>query len=236
MSSSAIKKKSEPSHFLVFGYALLMACFGVFLGLIYLMSYPLEAYPNMEERAKAMEGRESLDPIPGDAFYIEGPTVRSQGWETKRKQLIEGSAETITVTAGEINAWFAANFRSAAKADDDESQGLTLVPNVPNLGISEDGTIYLSVPTEIKGYGLDDEYVLSAKVSYSSGAPASLQVEHAQLGGAAVPLPSVLGAHIVSTIINGFSSAEEFALIREAWARVESVQVSGGALVLNLAR
>lgn len=234
MSASKTKEKSGSSELFVYLYAVAMAGIGVFLGILYLLSYPLEAYSSMDERAQALEARESLDPVPGDAFYLEGPTLRSGSWETKRQQLINGSARTITVTAGEINAWFGDKFRSSAPAADDESSGLTLVPEIPNLGISDEGTIYLNLPADITGYGLDGDYVLSAKVRYSRGAPASLVVDRLQVAGATVPFPGQLGAQVVSTIIKGFSSAEEYGVIREAWSRVESVDAVNGALVLTL--
>lgn len=232
--SSLIKEKPESSALLVFVYAFLMACFGCFLGLIYLMSFPLEPYSNLSEREKVLEGRESLDPIPGDAFYIEGLTLRTRSWETKRKQLIDGSTPTIRVSVGEINAWFEANFRSAVTKGDEETSGLEIVPDMPNIGISDDGTTYLNLPAEISGYGIDGEYVFSAQVRYNSGSPANLSVDNLQIGGAAVPLPSIFGAHVVSTIMKAFSSAEEYAVMRQAWSRVSSVEVIGGALVLSL--
>lgn len=234
MSSSANKEKPDHSRLFIFLYALALGAIGFFLGMMYLMSFPLEGYSSMEERATALEGRESLDPIPGDAFYIEGSTLRSRTWETKRQQLIDGSSPTITVTTGEINAWFEAKFRSSTVVTGEEASGLTLVPEIPNLGISEAGTLYLNLPAEITGYGLDGNYVLSAQVRYTSGAPAGLVVDHLQIGGAAVPMPGQLGAHLVSTIIEAFSSAEEYAIFSEAWSRVESVEIIDGALVLSL--
>jgi hypothetical protein len=234
MPPSAIKQKSEPSHLFVYLYAIGMAAFGVLIGMLYLMSFPMTAYSSIEDRARDLEGRESLDPVPGDAFYIEGPTLRSRIWEAKRKQLIEGSVQTITVTEGEINAWFEAKFRGSTPTNDDDASGLVLVPDVPNLGISEEGTVYLNLPADITGYGLDGNYVLSAQVHFSSGAPAKLKVDHLQIGGASVPLPGQLGAHIVSTVIKGFKSAEEYAVFSEAWERVESVEVLDDALVFTL--
>jgi len=229
-----MKQKSEPNSFLVYLYAVTMAVFGVLIGMIYLMSFPMTAYSNMQDRARDLEDRESLDPVPGDAFYIEGPILRSRSWETKRKQLVEGSTQSITVTPGEINAWFQAKFRGSKPTSDDESSGLVLVPDIPNLGITRDGAVFLNLPVDIEGYGLDGDYVLSSQIRYTSGSPAKLIVEHLQIGGAVVPLPGQLGSRLVSTLIEGFSSAEEYAVISKAWSRVTSVEVSNGALLLTL--
>lgn len=234
MSKSVIKEKSEPSLTLVFVYAGLLAALGVLLGFIFLMPFPLEAYANLQEREKALEARESLDPIPGDAFYIEGPTLRSRAWETKRGQILDGSARTVTVTVGELNAWLEGNFRGSSKPAGEESEGLALIPDTPNIGISNDGTTYLSLTANITGYGLDGDYVLSAKVSYGSGQSPSLKVEHLQIGGAAVPLPSILGEQLVSAIMKSYAQVEEYVTMQEAWGRVQSVEVEQGGFVLSL--
>lgn len=234
MPSSLTKKNSEHSLWFVFLYAVALSASGVFLGVIYLMSFPLEAYSSLDERAAAMEGRESLDPIPGDAFYIEGPTLRTGTWGVKREQLFNASSQRIRVTPGEVNAWFEAKLRSAAPTTEEEKSDLTLVPEEPNLGISKEGVIYLNLPANISGYGMNGDYVLSAQVRFAKGSPAKLKVEHLQIAGAAIPFPSLLGSQIVSNIIKGFNSAEEYALFSEAWKRVESVEVEGDALVLTL--
>lgn len=234
MPSSVTKEKSEHSRLFVFLYAAALAAFGAFFGAIYMMSFPLEAYSSLDERAAALEERESLDPIPGDAFYIEGPTLRTRTWEAKREQFFNGSAQRIRVTPGEINAWFEAKFRGAVPTTEEEKSDLTLVPKVPNLGITEGKIIYLNLPANISGYGMNGDYVLSARVAFASGSPAKLKVEHLQIAGAAVPLPGLLGSQIVSKIVKGFSSAEEYALFGEAWNRVESVGIEKNALVLTL--
>lgn len=234
MPSSVKKEESASNSILIYVYAFSMATIGAFFGMVFLMSFPLEAYSSLEERANALEERESLKPIPGDAFYIEGPTLRTATWKDKRDQLIDGSVGKVSFTPGEINAWFGTKFRSATTAVDDEASGLTLVPDLPNLGISKEGTAYLNLPTQITGYGLDGNYVFSAQVRYASGAPARLMVDNLQIGGAAIPFPGQLGAQVVSTITKGFSSAEEYAVISEAWKRVASVEIASGELVLIL--
>jgi hypothetical protein len=231
--SSLFVKKSDSSPVLVFVYAAMFVGIGGFLGLLYMMSFPLEAYANLAERDQALEARESSDPMPGGAYYIEGATMRSRAWETKRQQLINGSASTIRLSASEINGWLAANFRSSAISGDD-SADMAIVPGMPNLGISEDGVTYLNLPADISGYGLSGEHVFSAQVHFNEGTPATFGVGRMQISGAAIPLAGILGAKMVSTLMGAFSSAEEYSVIREAWSRVSSVEVSGDSLVLSL--
>jgi len=231
-----MKSKPEPSPFFAGVYAFMMVWFGGLLGFICLLLFPLKAYTSMQERAKVLEERDSLYTLPGDAFYIEGPTSRSSEWTAKRQQLIDGSAATIQISAAEINAWLGAKFRVSAVPTSEGEKGLVLKPDKPNVGITADGTTYLNLPAQISGYGFEGNYVLSAKVRYTAKAPVRLIVDRLQIGGAAVPLPRITGAKIASAIINSFSSAEEYALIREAWSRVQSIETTDNAFVLTLNR
>lgn len=211
-----------------------MALVGLVLGILYLLSFPAEAYASLAERKAAMEDRESLDPTPNDAFYIGGPVLRTRTWETKRRQIIDGSAQSVTVSIGEINAWLEANFRGGALPAGEESEGLTLIPETPNMGLSEDGTLYLNLNADIEGYGLDGDYVLSAQVRYGSGAAPGLIIDRMQIGAAVIPLPAVLGSRIVSAILGSYAESGEYQTMQEAWQRVQSVEVKEGALVLSL--
>lgn len=232
--SSVIKEKSEASLLFVGIFAVLMAGFGGLLGFIYLMSFPLQAHSSMQERAEALEDGESSGTVPGNAFFVEGPVLRTSGWMTKRQQLIDGSTSTIKLSAGEINAWLAAKFRPSSVQESVNAEGLLIEPGRPNVGITRKGATYLNLPTKIKGYGLDGDYVFSAKVRYASGTPASLRVERVHIGGAAVPLPGILGARLVSAVLQGYGDSEEHAVIQEAWGRVRSVEAADGALVLTM--
>lgn len=232
--ASVLKEKSEPSLIFVGIYAAVMVGFGILLGFIYLMSFPLQAYPSMEKRADDLEKRESSNSNPGDAFYIEGPRSGSSAWEAKRGQLVEGSASRVRLSAGEINAWLQNKFRPSAVAEGSESKDLLIEPDSPNIGITEDGAVYLNLPAKISGYGMDGKSIFSAQVHYTADAPPRLSVDRLQIGGAAVPLPGILGSQIVSAMQRAFSSAEEYVVLSKAWDRVQSVEASDGALVLTL--
>lgn len=234
--SSQKKEKSEAGLVFVGISALMMAGFGAMLGFIYLMSFPLKEFSSMGERVEALEARESTEAIPGDAFYIEGPILRSSSWENKRQQFLDGNVSTIKVTAGEINAFLERKFRSSAVPVDEDHAGLMIEPEAPNIGISGEKATFLNLPARIKGYGLDGSYVFSAKVRFSRSSPPGLSVDRLQIGGAAVPLPGILGKAVVSSIRRAFSSAEEYQVISSAWSVVQSVEVVDGALILTLVR
>ncbi len=229
-----MKKDSETSLLIAGIYALMLMAFGSFLGFLCLMSFPLQGYSSVQEQLNAQEQRESHYSMPGEAYYIEGPTLGSSTWESRRTQLIDGSAPTITVSAGEINAWLAAKFRPGVNNSSEEDNGLVIEPARPNVGITQEGAVYLNLPARISVYGIQGNYVLSARVSYAGGNPARLRIHQLQVGGAPVPFPRVLGARIFSALVNGFRATEEYPILREAWGRVDSVEVVDGNLVLNL--
>lgn len=231
-----MKKTSEQSLFLVVIYACMMVWFGVMSGFVFLMLFPLEAYASEQEHAKVIEERESARMMPGDAYYIEGPIARSRTWEAKRQQLIDGSVKNIRFSVGEVNAWLEAKFRAVATQQDEEESGLMLEPDLPNVGISESGIIYLNLPTKLTGFGLDGNYVLSARVRYKDGAPARMVIDRLQIAGAAVPLPRLIGAGIASRLMGAYSSAQEYGVLRQAWQQVQSVEISDSAFILTLNR
>lgn len=235
MASNAENKDKDFSLFLSLAYAGMMASLGLLLGMLYLLSFPLKGYASLQERDKALEGRETQAPSPADAFYLEGPTLRNRTWEAKRGQLIQGGAPSVTLTPGEINAWFEAKFRPGKSAKDTETTGLSLEPDIPNLGLSEAGVVYLNLPSKISGYGLDGDYVLSAQVQFTPGPGPGLVVDRMQIGGAVVPLPEVLGARLISAIMASYSQTEEYSALNKAWDRVQTVEIAPDGLILKFA-
>ena len=228
-------KEKEQSLIAALVYAALVALLGVLLGMFYMLGFPLQSFSSMAEQAESMEGRESLEPIPADAFYIEGPVLRSRSWEGKRAQFLEGGGGSLVITAGEINAWLASKFRPASGSPQSESEdGFVLLPKEPNVALTEDNVFYVNLPTEVVGYGFDGEYVLSATGEYSEGAPAKFAFHSFRFGSAKVPLPGFLGGRFLATFFEGFGQFEEFKAIQEAWNRVEAVEIADGGLKFSL--
>lgn len=232
---TGIKAKKEPSLIAACVMAVIMAFFGLLLGMVYLTSFPLESYTSMAEQAKSIEDRATADPIPGEAFYIEGPVQRSASWAAKRAQLLHGGAGELVLSAGEINAWLAAQFRPVpGRTSTDDTGGMTIVPGEPNVAVTKDGVFYVNLPATISAYGFEKEYMISATGRYGSGAPAAFKIRKLMLEGARVPLPTVFGGLIVKTVLRGYADLEEFQAIREAWTRVDAVAVAEGGLKLSL--
>lgn len=228
------KEKKEPSVSIALIYAAMMSFFGVIVGMVYLMSLPLQGFSSMAERAKAREERNSLDPVPTDAFYLEGPVLQTSSWEAKRNRLINGGAGVLEISPGEINAWFASKFQPSSGPPAKNEEGILIVPGQPNVAVSEEGVFFVNLPAQVSGYGMNAEYVLSAIGGYSSGAPAVFKIDQLKIGSAKMPLPDLLGSQIIDVLTQSYKQTKEYKTILSAWERVDSVEFSGSSLRLKL--
>lgn len=232
--SKDTKEKKESSPIASYIYALLVACLGFAIGVVYMMTFPIQSYASLAEYAEAMEEREVVGAHPSDAYYIEGPTDRGRSWEVKRKQLVEGSASVVTFSAGELNAWLAARFRPASGGpSNDSAQGLTIMPGLPNIAVDEENRLHVNLPAQISGYGLDGEYMISVRGQYKAGTN-QFSIDYMQVGAAPVPFPSLIGNTIVSVLMKGYSATEEYKAIMNFWSKVESVEAIDRSLQLSL--
>jgi len=235
MTAAIKKKEKEPSAFLAYFFAVLMAFIGMILGMMYLFSFPLQAFSSIAEQQESINERDVPGVIPGDAFYIEGPILRTEAWKRKRELLLSGAESELVITAGEINAWLAAEFNPIKRqGDDSDERSILIVPAQPNVGISENNTLYVNLPAKVTGYGIDDEYVFSAVGHFKEGAPAKFVVEHLQFGGTAIPLPTLFGSEIVRSLMESYSQFDELETILDAWQRVESVVVADSSLKISI--
>jgi hypothetical protein len=170
-------------------------------------------------------------PKPGKAYYIEGPVSRSRSWEPKRNLLAAPGAQTVTMTAGEINAWMAAKFRMAAPPTDEQETDVLILPGVPNVAFAEDGDLYLNLPATISAYGASNDFTISSKCALSA---TGLRFKNVHISSAKVPFVEQLGARIFEVLAQGYQETEEYGIITQAFARADSVQIKGSALVFEL--
>ena len=120
MSAAKTLKEEGPTLAGISVSAILLAFVGALLGFLYLASVPPTSFKSVADLNAYLE--KTPEPKLLDVSYFEGPVSRSRSWEQKREILLNGSANTVELTAGEINAWMSAKFRkpSAASAAEDE--------------------------------------------------------------------------------------------------------------------
>lgn len=221
-----------PSNVAIYFYAVLMALFGGLLGFLYLLAFPAQAFASQGEyEASIADLEEPIYSKPGDAYYIEGPTLKTRAWESKRQQLSTAGPKTVSLSAGEINGWMAAKFRVAEDQAGDDAPSILIVPGVPNVGLVDGRGLYLNLPVTISAYGATGEYTLAA---FGNLKPSGMDIQSLGISCAKVPLPNLIGNQILNALSAGYKSTEEYKIISEALTRVDSVTVEGDQLVIVL--
>jgi len=227
--------EKQPSYSGVYFYAVLMALSGGLLGFFYLVSFPAQAFDSQEEyeaaRVQLKEAEGIVYSKPGDAYYVEGPILRTRSWEAKRQQLMISGPQTVSISAGEINGWMSAKFRiSEPKKGGDES-GMLIIPGVPNVGLVDGEGFFVNVPVNIEAYGYSGEYGVYLFGNIDSS---GFKIKSLKISSAKVPLPNILGKQILNTLAAGYKNSEEYGIISKAFERIESAMVKEGQLAIVL--
>lgn len=225
--------QKTPSLFGVYFYAVLIALLGALLGFVYMTTFPAQAFSS--EKAYSVPfgvvEEASAHAKPGDAYFIEGPVLQSRSWELKREQMQATGSQRIAFSAGEINAWMAAKFRPGAAPAGDEAPDLLILPGVPNVAFSDEGILYLNIPTTITAYGTTYDYTIFSRCTLATS---GIQFQSVNISSAKVPLPNLIGARVFETLSKGYQSTKEYAIIAEAFARADSVKIERAELVFDL--
>jgi hypothetical protein len=148
---------------------------------------------------------------------------------------LNGSATTVELTAGEINAWMSAKFRkpSAAAAAGDEA-GIVILPGVPNFFIDAAAGFFLNLPTEVSIYGSTHDRIIIAQGSFSAGPQVQFQISALRVNDAAVPVIAGLGKQLLQALLQAYSQTDEFVACQQAWEKVESVELVADTMRLKL--
>lgn len=229
----SVKKEKSPSLFGVYFYAILMALFGALLGFAYLLTFPAQAFSSQKEYEASLSDLEEPLPAPkpGDAYYVEGPINSSLSWVPKRELLKSSAPQTVRFSAGEINGWVTDRFRPGVPPSGEDETNILVVPGVPNVAITDAGTMYFNLPTTISAYGSKNTFTVSARCVFDG---AEIHLKTVQVGSAKLPFPNLLGSRLMAPLAQSFQSTGEYEVISGALARVESIEIVGGELVLKL--
>jgi hypothetical protein len=234
----------SPSVLGLYFCAFLMAVIGLLLGFVYMSCFPLQAFNSeaeyeAEHKAKLAELAEELaegeepvsDPLPGDAYYIQGLVAQERFWKSKRDLLAAEGARVVKFSAAELNAWFESSFQPGAVDRADAENGILLVPDSPNVGLSESGWVYLNLPLRFITYGSERDLVLSARgILIKDG----FQIDTVHLSGAKLPFANYLGLELFKLVEASFRESVDWQILSDAYARAESVDVVDGEFVFNL--
>lgn len=233
MSAAKTAKEEGPTLAGISVSAVLMALVGALSGFLCLASVlptPLKSVADLNAYLE-----KTPEPKLLDRSYFKGPVLSSRSWEQKREVLLNGSATTVELTAGEINAWMSAKFRkpSAAPAAGDEA-GIVILPGVPNFFIDAAAGFFLNLPTEVSIYGSTHDRIIIAQGSFSAGPQVQFQISALRVNDAAVPVIAGLGKQLLQALLQAYSQTDEFVACQQAWEKVESVELVADTMRLKL--
>lgn len=233
MSATKTPKEEGPTLAGVFISAIIVALIGAFLGFLFLASESPTSFKSVADLKDHLEKNPDTKLL--DVTYFDGPISRSRSWEQKREALLNGSATTVELSAGEINAWMSAKFRkpSAAPSDDDEA-GIVILPGVPNFFIDASEGVFLNLPTEVTIYGDMHDCMMIAQGHFSEGSRVSFEMDSLRVNDAAIPVFGGLGKQVVETLLQAYSETDEFIAFQKAWEKVESVELVADTIRLKL--
>ena len=232
MSAAKIAKQEGPTLAGISVSAVLLALVGALLGVLYLASVPPTSFKSVADLNAYLEKTPELKLL--DRSYFKGPVSSSRSWEQKREVLLNGSATTVELTAGEINAWMSAKFRKPSAAAAGDEAGIVILPGVPNFFIDAAAGFFLNLPTEVSIYGSTHDRIIIAQGSFSAGPQVQFQISALRVNDAAVPVIAGLGKQLLQALLQAYSQTDEFVACQQAWEKVESVELVADTMRLKL--
>lgn len=202
----------------VLGAALSLVLGGA-LALVYLAWKPVETVKELPE-----------EPASSVVYYVPGSINATKGRQylRKRQLLLEGGAgETIRFSEEELNAWI-----SSSRANPEAAgEGGMVEPQSINFRI-EDGIFQIGLPCTVKIFGLNHPLILQARGGFvAAGDTYVFSPDQLHIGSLAVHRVPGLSSLVRSRLLNLQNVPDE---LRNAWQRLENVEVEGDQLVLTL--
>lgn len=232
MSAAKTAEQEGPTLAGISVSAVLLALVGALLGVLYLASVPPTSFKSVADLNAYLEKTPELKLL--DRSYFKGPVSSSRSWEQKREVLLNGSATTVELTAGEINAWMSAKFRKPSAAAAGDEAGIVILPGVPNFFIDAATGFFLNLPTEVSIYGSTHDRIIIAQGSFSAGPQVQFQISALRVNDAAVPVIAGLGKQLLQALLQAYSQTDEFVACQQAWEKVESVELVADTMRLKL--
>lgn len=235
----ASNSNKSPSVLGLYLCAYIMAVVGLLLGFLYMSRFPLQAFDSEAEyqaeyQAQLAEREEMAlvpGPRPGDAYYIQGPVAQGRFWESKRDLLAAEGARVVKFSAAELNAWLNSSFQPGAVDKDDAEGGILLVPESPNVALTESGAVYFNLPTRLITFGSERDVMISARGDLTKD---GFQIDRLNMSSAKLPFANILGTEFLKLVGASFRESADYQVLSDAFARAESVEVVDGELVFNL--
>jgi hypothetical protein len=222
----------DPSLFGVAFCAIQVALIGALSGFTLLASISPEPFSSVAEYESDLEGNPQQTLI--DAHYFRGARLSPGEWIQKREILLTANNTTVVLTNSEINSWIANKFKKPQPSFSQEEQpNLLVMPGLPNFFIDATQGIHFSMPLEIVVFGKQIDCLLIGEGSFLGEDTIEFHLSGLSINGAAIPFPEELRDHLLDPF-ESFYENDEFIALKEAWGKVDSVELSDNEIRLNL--
>lgn len=233
MSALETNDTKNPSLLGVTFFAVLMAFVGLFSGFVLLASVQPEPFKSVADYESNLE--EGSKPNLLRAYYLRGSESASGDWSEKRTILLKESDTTVEFTDAEINAWIANKFEKPKLSSLKKKPKAYLVTGLPNVFFDTDGVIHFSILLEVVFLGKEVDYLLIGQGDFSESDSNEFRLSKLRLNEAAIPLPKkLLKERILSPLLKSFYQSVEFTELKDAWEKVNAVEMTETGIRLNL--
>lgn len=224
----------DPSLFGVVFCALLVALLGALFGFDLLASIPSQPFESIADYESALE--ENVEPKFLNPHYFKGATsAPSNEWAQKRETFLNENSTTLDVNDADINAWVASQctqVQVSSSEGEGPKQFAVLYP--PNFFIDATKGIHFNIPVEISIPGKTVDCVLIGEGRFSSGNSPDFRLSKLSLNAASIPFPDKLCGRLLEPVFESFYGSDEFAALKDAWKKVDSVELIERGIRLNL--
>lgn len=237
----SVPETKNPSLLGVAFFAVVMAVVGASFGFLLLATIPSKAYATIADYQKATEKSPEGDSKNTSqkklqrSYHFEGSKASGSVWVQKREMLLTANDEPLVLTDSEINSWATYKLKKLRLSfSDKERPSVFMVLGAPNFFIDETDGVHFSIAVEVVTFGMRIQSMLIGKGSFSGEDGSEFNLNEFRLNDARIPYAEKMYDDLLDALLESFQKSEEFALIKEAWEKVDSVELVGNGIRLNL--
>jgi hypothetical protein len=230
---SVLEKTKKPSLLGVIFFSIPMALIGTWLSFMLLASIEPKPFNSVAEYKSHLE--ENSKERFMDAHYFRGSESTDREWVQKRRLLLTADDMSLVLTDAEINAWIADKFKKPQTSlSDEEKTDLSVMSGVPNFFIDATEGIHFSMLVEAVVFGRKINTMLIGKGYFSGGDATQFHLSELRLNEAKIPLFEKIDEELLEPLLKPLYESDEFAKLRVAWEKVDSVELVANGIRLDL--
>lgn len=223
----------NPSLFGVAFFAILIALVGALSGFTLLVSISPEPFGSVTEYESYLEKNPEKDL--SSSHYFRGYSTENRDWVSKRRVLLAGEDTSVELKGSEINAWIIDKFKKPNVFSSEVNKSkLSIAPGLPNCVIDSAEGIHFNMLLEIVAFGKQTDCLLIGKGHFSGEDPVEFHLSGLRLNKARIPFSEKLQGLLLNSLLKSFYESDEFVLIKEAWEKVDSVELVENEIRLHL--